>query len=394
MPSASNFEDNREIVLKATLILVAVAINSLEMFLPRIPVLPWLKPGLANCVTVFWLIRFGSADALLFSLLRIWLVSFYFGFSFVTLMLGLSGGLFSMAAMSLVWRFSCRGKYLGTVGVAIIGALCHNLGQVAGVYVLLAGNVALLYQIPFMIAASVLFGGLVGLITPHLFHLAEAMNDNPGPAGCSLPENHGSSDPKHILASVGMLALSTGLMFIDAIHILLAIALAVTVAVRLTVPFETSTLLFPVRRFPMMFLFVACFHLFPAYGEKIPWLPLISWEGAVATLVQVLRLWTWLQLSLLMTYTRSHILIFKTLGLFFRPHARTFYAGLLAVEHFPAVFESIRKRAAVGFHPFLRHPAAVSKNLLHQTFQDVSDHVTTRTGHDRNNEGCRVRASE
>lgn len=377
MPSASKPGVNREIVLKATLILVAVAVNALEMFLPRIPFLPWLKPGLANGVTLFWIIRFGGADALLFSLLRTWLVSFYFGFSFVTLMLGLSGAVFSIVAMTLVWHASGQGRFMGTVGVAIVGALCHNLGQVAGVYVLLAGNIALLYQIPFMIAASVLFGGLVGLVTPRLFHLADALSFDDGPVRVSLPETRREGFG-HTLASAAMLALSAGLMFIDHIQILLCITFGVTAVVRLILPWNTPTVFDPVRRFWMMFLFVACFHLFPAYGEKIPWLPLISWEGIGATAIQSLRLWSWLQLSLLMTHARCHTLIFRALGFFFRSHIHTLYAGLLAVDHFPGVFDVLRKRAAVEFRPFIRNPAAVSKSLIHQTFREVSDYVAVQ----------------
>ena len=75
-------QESRTVVLKTALLLVAITINTLELFLPRIPFLPWVKPGLANCVTILWIIRYGAIDALFFSFLRIWMVGFYVGFSF------------------------------------------------------------------------------------------------------------------------------------------------------------------------------------------------------------------------------------------------------------------------------------------------------------------------
>ena len=161
----ANGNGNRTVILKTTLLLVAITINALEFFVPRIPFLPWLKPGLANCVTLVWIIRFGGRDALLFSFLRIWLVGFYFGFSFITLSLALSGGIMATCAMGVVWHLLGRRRIIGTVGTAIVGAIFHNMGQIIAVFFLLAYNVYLFYQVPFMIIASLLFGGLVGVLT-------------------------------------------------------------------------------------------------------------------------------------------------------------------------------------------------------------------------------------
>ena len=116
MPSVAESDLNRTIILKTTLLLVAITVNALEMFLPRIPFLPWLKPGLANCVTIVWIIRYGGVEALFFSLLRIWLVCFYFGLSFVTLSLSLSGGIMATCAMGIAWHIFGKRKLMGTIG--------------------------------------------------------------------------------------------------------------------------------------------------------------------------------------------------------------------------------------------------------------------------------------
>ena len=144
---------------KAVWLLLGVALNTLELFIPRIPLLPWLKPGLANGITILWIIKFGMTDALLYTLIRVWISSFYFGFSLITMGLALSGGLISTAAMGIAWKTLGRKRALGTIGLGITGAIMHNAGQLAAVYFLLTRNNAVLYQLCFYAPArfSIIF---------------------------------------------------------------------------------------------------------------------------------------------------------------------------------------------------------------------------------------------
>ena len=158
-------------VRKTVWLLLGVALNTLELFLPRIPLLPWLKPGLANSITMLWIIRYGLTDALIYTTIRVWISSFYFGFSLITMGLALSGGLLSTAAMGIAWKTLGRKNLLGTVGLGITGAVMHNTGQLAAVYFLLTRNRAIFYQLPFMGIAALFFGGLIGLIAPVLWRI-------------------------------------------------------------------------------------------------------------------------------------------------------------------------------------------------------------------------------
>jgi len=135
LPDDSDPEGNS--TRKAVWLLLAVALNTLELFIPRIPFLPWLKPGLANCITMIWIIEFGMVDSLMYTLVRVWISSFYFGFSLVTVFLALSGGLFSTAVMGCAWNLLGRRRLMGTVGMGIIGALSHNTGQLFAVFAVL-----------------------------------------------------------------------------------------------------------------------------------------------------------------------------------------------------------------------------------------------------------------
>ncbi|MFC1863611.1 Gx transporter family protein [Thermodesulfobacteriota bacterium] len=377
MPSAADSDMSRKIIFKATLLLFAITVNALEMFLPRLPFLPWLKPGFANCVTIVWIIRYGGVEALFFTLLRIWLVCFYFGLSFITLSLSLSGGVFATCVMGTAWHILGRQGLIGTIGLAILGAIAHNFGQLLTVFFLLTYNVYIFYQIPFMIIASVIFGSLVGILAPMLSRLASQTFENLGEGAILMPENQRVSR-SCLFISVVMLMLSISLVFIDNFLILLVLAVLTSSSVQIILGGSMQALLFPIKRFWLLFLFVACLLMFLPYGKKIEWAPWFTYEGIQATLKQWLRLWTWLQISFIFTYFKFHGVIFRALNFFFKSHKSTLYAGLLAVEDFPGVFDLIRKRITMEFRPMLRHPIVTTRNVFKKVFHDVSDYIISR----------------
>lgn len=374
MQSVIEKDAGRVIILKTTLLLVAITVNAFEMFLPRIPFLPWLKPGFANCVTIVWIIRYGGVDALFFSMLRIWLVGFYFGFSFITLSLSMSGGILATCAMGILWYALGRRGLIGVIGIAVTGAVFHNFGQLTGVYFLLAYNPYLFYQVPFMIGASLLFGSIVGVLSQMLDRLSYNEQNRIGDMLIPLPENRHVSG-KYSIISVIMLGLSISLVFIDSRTVLIIFAILITSMVQVVMGGSLNALFFPIRRFWLMFIFVACLLLFLPYGKKMTWMPWITYEGVEATSKQWLRLWTWLQISFIFTRFNFHHVVFRALNSLFKSKRSTLYAGLLAVEDFPAVFDLMRKRITLEFKAMLTHPLTTSKNALMNAFHDVADHI-------------------
>jgi heptaprenyl diphosphate synthase len=386
-------DGSHTIILKTTLLLVAITVNALELFLPRIPFLPWLKPGLANCVTIVWIIRYGTVDAVLFSLLRVWLVGFYTGFSFISLCLSLSGGVLASSVMGTVWYVLGRKGLIGTIGLAIIGAMFHNLGQLIAVYFLLTYNVYLFYQVPFMILASISFGSLVGILAPMLGRISDQALEKTRDCVISLP-SHEKVPLSYTIVSVSMLLLSICLVFIDTRFVLLALALLITGSAQVILGPSVQSLFFPIRRFWLLFVFVACLLLFLPYGKKVPWAPWITYEGLEATINQWLRLWIWLQISFMFTYFRFHTVVLRVLSFLFRPYTSTLYSGLLALEDFPDVFDLLRKRISMEFRDMFRHPVDTSKNAVRRAFHDVTDSIilkhrkmSTKTNSDCNEGG-------
>ncbi len=351
---------------------MAVAISTIEFFIPRIPFFPWLKPGLANCITILWIIKFGFIESLLFIFLRTWIVSFYFGFSFITVLLSLSGALCACFVMAMAWYTVGRKGFLGTVGLAILGALSHNAGQLFAVYLIMARNLHLFYQLPLMLIASLTFGSIVGLITPLIVSMTEAFQLSYDQKVPCQPDTVKPTFVGGIFGSI-LLLLCISLMFIKYNLILLCIAGMVTVLVQLVKRGSIIAFFYPITRFWMLFLFVAIFNSFFTYGTKVPYATFISYEGIAATGTQWIRLWVWLQTSTLFIFLSFHSLLMSGLkGMF--PHNKiTLYAGLIAAEKFPAIVDMVRKQALYFIKKGLRNP----RQAVTELFNQVADTVIT-----------------
>jgi heptaprenyl diphosphate synthase len=325
------------VVKKTTWLLAAVAINALEFFVPRLPFFPWLKPGLANVVTILWIVEFGGVDALVYSLLRTWIVGFYFGFSFITMSLALSGGVLATCAMALAWRLTGKNRLMGTIGLGIIGALFHNFGQLCAVYCLMSANLHLFYQVPVMLAASIVFGGIVGALAPIADRMFQSAPVLPQPE--RLQPARFSATPADRFFSALLLAACTAIVFTDSLVALAGAAAGATLITQVVQRGSLSALVKPLRRFWVLFLFVACVNVFFSYGTRVEGLPFLTREGISLTVEQWLRLWTWLQVSAILFHFRFDAVMFDALSFVFGKHHETLFAGVLALEYFPWIAE-------------------------------------------------------
>jgi heptaprenyl diphosphate synthase len=337
-------ETGSDVAQRTVWLLIAVALNTLELFIPRIPVLPWLKPGLANSITILWIIRYGMTDALLYTLLRVWISSFYFGFSLITLSLAVSGGVCATVVMGVLWQLLGRRGLLGTLGLAVGGAFAHNAAQLVTVYYLLTRNSAIWYQLPFMGIAALLFGGLIGSMVPVLWRVLVHESPAPPLRNGPTPSSH-RVDHRFTPLNLLLLGGSVALVFTGNFQILGTIAAGMTVAAFFLLGHKPSVLIHPLKLWPL-FIFVALVYLFFSYGTRVPFIPLVTYEGLSATAAQSLRLWTWLEAGLLLQRFRCNELLFAALRRLFPRHADTLLAGLLALEYFPDIVAHVKTREA------------------------------------------------
>ena len=391
---------------KAMLLLAAIALNAVELAFPRLPFLPWLKPGFANIITVLWVIKFGFKDAVLFTALRIWISGFYFGFSLFSFSLSLCGGLLSTISMSILWNTLGRRGLVGTIGMAVTGALFHNAGQLAVVYFVMARNASLFGQVPFMLAAAVIFGSIVGALVPTAEKIAgtckidnndvsddsgidrnEPVNESSGINAVSPDTNsnyiHVNDSHKIKIADkfviAATFAVSISLMFVNNTQILIAAAILFSVISLALNPKKPMILFYPAR-FYILFLFIAFTHMFFSYGTRINALPLITKEGLDAFACQSLRLWCWLQTAHIFKKFRFHELFISLLYRFFPSQKETLKAGMTALEHFPEIVRIAKSENKIPVITLLLKPktalmeymSVMSRRILRIVNKDYS----------------------
>ena len=158
-----SYEKTRHIALSGLLFALAMALSFIEGSLVIPGLLPGMKLGLANIVTVFALYQLGALPALAILTARCLLGGLFAG-NASAMLFSLLGGLTAMLVMILLRRL--RG--LSIYGVSIGGAAGHNLGQMAAALITL-GNTAVLGYLPFLLGISLLTGTLTGFVSSLLF---------------------------------------------------------------------------------------------------------------------------------------------------------------------------------------------------------------------------------
>ena len=141
---------------------LALVLQFTESMIPSpFPSVPGIKLGLSNIVTMFSLFTVGIPDAFLIAVLK--------GvFAFITRgpsagTLSLAGGLLSMTAMTVCAKL---GRSRGFTG--IIGAVFHNLGQLAAECLMLKSTAALYYA-PVLIIS----GTVMGTVTAYILRVLD-----------------------------------------------------------------------------------------------------------------------------------------------------------------------------------------------------------------------------
>lgn len=152
-------------ILLALLTVMAGVLHFVEASLPLPLPIPGCKLGLANIMSLYVLMRFGLQDALVVVVLRVLLGSLLSG----TL---LSSGFFmsfsgALAACLLMYIAKRYFTVFSVVGISVLGALAHNIAQLA-VAALIIDSSAIWYYLPYLIIFAVLTGIFIGLTVRYL----------------------------------------------------------------------------------------------------------------------------------------------------------------------------------------------------------------------------------
>ncbi len=127
---------------------LAVALHTLEALFPS-PV-PWFRLGFANILALAALFLYGGRAAWVVNLGRVGVGSLVLGNLFSPgFLLSLSGGVLATALMT--GARSLFGRLVGPVGVSVLGAAGHAVGQVLVAWLLLVRHDGLWQMFPFFL---------------------------------------------------------------------------------------------------------------------------------------------------------------------------------------------------------------------------------------------------
>ncbi len=136
---------------------VALILSFIESRIPAFIAIPGVKVGLANIAVIFALYKLGIKEAIVVSLIRVFLVSLLFG-SPVSLIYSITGAVFSLFTMIIVKRFTP----LNEITVSVLGGVMHNIGQILAASFMLETNVVV-YYLPFLLLSGTIAGIVVGV---------------------------------------------------------------------------------------------------------------------------------------------------------------------------------------------------------------------------------------
>ena len=141
----------------AMLSALTVVLSFLEGMLPELPI-PGAKLGLANLAVMTATDLNGLSGGICTTLFKAFFAVITRGP--VAGFMSLCGSLLSMFVMWLFMNFDR--KKLGYVGIGVLGAVSHNLGQLIAAFAIIGSSV--FFYLPFLIIIAVFTGTFTGIV--------------------------------------------------------------------------------------------------------------------------------------------------------------------------------------------------------------------------------------
>lgn len=155
----------KRIALLGMFCALSVAISYIETLIPPIVPVPGVKPGFSNIVTMFATVSLGLPYGLAVTMFKAVFALITRGVT--AFMMSFCGGLLSLAVMWILFRFTK--KSIGYIGIGVLSAVSHNMGQLA-VAVVILGK-AILYIAPVLMLSGIVCGALTGTIFRYTYPL-------------------------------------------------------------------------------------------------------------------------------------------------------------------------------------------------------------------------------
>ena len=152
----------------AMLLAFAVVVHTIEAYIPVPIPIPGAKAGLANIITLLTLLLYGFRSGLIIAVGRTVLGSFitggFLGFGF---WMSLSAGIISCTVMSVAILVYRQG-YISVISVSILGAVFHNLAQLAMASIIIQNFTLFQGYFPVLVLMAIPIGYFTGLAAQYL----------------------------------------------------------------------------------------------------------------------------------------------------------------------------------------------------------------------------------
>lgn len=139
---------------------------------PLIAIFPGAKLGIANIVTLTSLVLFGLKDTFIILSVRVLMSSIFAG-PISYLLFSIAGAYLSLIFMYMALKIN---KF-SLVGVSVIGAIGHNIGQLSVAGMIIKNGMIFGY-LPYMLFASVITGLFVGIASKFMIGKLSTIDKN------------------------------------------------------------------------------------------------------------------------------------------------------------------------------------------------------------------------
>jgi len=155
----------KKMVLMALLISQALVLHYIEGLFPVL--LPGVKLGLANIITLVTIVLFGIKEAIAVVVIRS-VLGPILGGSPASILYSLAGGILSTLVMAIL--YTKYRKYFSLIGISTAGAVFHNIGQLL-VASWIFGTISILYTyLPVLMIAAAVAGYFIGLVSHYILN--------------------------------------------------------------------------------------------------------------------------------------------------------------------------------------------------------------------------------
>ncbi|MBE6531931.1 MAG: Gx transporter family protein [Ruminococcaceae bacterium] len=151
--------DTKKMTTLALLVSVAMILSYIESLVPAFVAVPGVKLGLSNIATVFALYTLGWPSAIAVSLVRVLLSALLFG-NIPSLIFSIAGAALALASMIPLSRLNL----FTSIGVSVVGAVCHNIGQVLAAIIVMKTSGIAYYLIPLLFSGTI-SGIVIGIVS-------------------------------------------------------------------------------------------------------------------------------------------------------------------------------------------------------------------------------------